>query len=142
MTSFTPISALAGGVLIGLAAVVLMALLGRIAGVSGIVGGLFKPGAAEVPWRLAFIAGLIVAPALVWAVTGDRPVVTVNASTGVLITGGLLVGIGTRVGAGCTSGHGVCGVARLSLRSVVSTVTFIAMGMATVAVLRHVLGVF
>lgn len=140
MTLFTPMSALIGGILIGLAAVVLMALLGRIAGISGIVGGLFKPTAAEVPWRLAFIAGLVIAPALMWAATGDRPVVIVEASTGVLITGGLLVGLGTRIGAGCTSGHGICGVARVSRRSIVATATFIAVGIATVSVVRHLMG--
>lgn len=141
MTSFTPVSALVGGALIGLAAVALMAFLGRIAGISGIVGGLLKPSAAELPWRTAFIAGLIVAPNLIWLIGGSQPDITIEASTGVLITGGLLVGLGTRIGAGCTSGHGVCGIARLSRRSMVATATFMAAGVATVAVTRHLLGV-
>jgi uncharacterized protein len=140
LTTFTPESALIGGAFIGLATVLLMALLGRIAGISGIVGGLLKPAKGEVAWRFAFVAGLFVAPLCVWMVTGNRPVVTVNASTSLLIAGGLLVGLGTRIGAGCTSGHGVCGIARLSQRSLLATVIFIAAGMATVAVMRHVIG--
>ena len=142
MTPFTPVTALAGGMLIGLASIALMALLGRIAGISGIVGGLLKPSAAEVPWRLAFIAGLIVAPLLFWAATGNRPEVTIDASTNILIAAGLLVGIGTRIGAGCTSGHGVCGFARVSKRSIVATVTFMAVAIATVAIMRHLIGGF
>ena len=142
MTPFTPETALVGGVLIGLASIALMALLGRIAGISGIVGGLLKPSAAEVPWRLAFVAGLIVAPLLVWAATGDRPEVTIEASTTTLISAGLLVGLGTRIGAGCTSGHGVCGFARVSKRSIAATVTFMFIAIATVAVVRHLIGGF
>ena len=140
MTSFTPVTALAGGIFIGLAAVALMTFLGRVTGISGIVGGLLKPNAAEVPWRLAFIAGLIVAPLLTWAAAGSRPVVTIEASTTTLITAGLLVGVGTRIGSGCTSGYGVCGLARLSKRSVIATATFMAVAMATVAIVRHVIG--
>lgn len=140
MTPFTPVSALVGGAFIGLAAVALMALLGRIAGISGIFSGLLHPQQIKVPWRIAFIAGLIAAPTLVWLVTGDRPVVTVEAPTSLLIAGGLLVGLGTRIGSGCTSGHGVCGVARLSPRSIAATVVFIAVGICTVALFRHVLG--
>lgn len=139
ITNFTPMSALLGGALIGCASVMLMLLLGRIAGISGIVGGLLKPPKGETAWRFAFVVGLIIAPLGVWAVTGSQPIATVEASTGILITAGLLVGLGTRIGAGCTSGHGVCGLARLSRRSLLATVIFMAAGIATVSVMRHVM---
>ena len=140
ITTFTPLSALLGGALIGVAAVLLMLFLGRIAGISGIVGGVLKPAQNDVAWRLAFVFGLVIAPLGVWAVTGSQPTVTVQASTLMLIAAGLLVGLGTRIGAGCTSGHGVCGMARLSRRSVLATVVFLAAGIATVSVMRHVVG--
>ena len=139
VTLFTPMSALVGGLLIGLAAVLLMALFGRIAGISGIVAGLIKPAKGETIWRAAFVAGLIIAPFLVWVATGDRPDVDIEASTGMLVSAGLLVGLGTRIGAGCTSGHGVCGIARVSRRSIVATVVFMAVGIATVGIMRHLL---
>jgi uncharacterized protein len=140
ITTFTPVSALVGGILIGAAAVLLMLFLGRIAGISGIVGGVLKPSQNDVAWRFAFVFGLLIAPIGVWAVTGSQPIVTVQASTPLLIAAGLLVGLGTRIGSGCTSGHGVCGMARLSRWSILATVTFLATGVATVSVMRHVFG--
>ncbi|WP_426112876.1 YeeE/YedE family protein [Massilia sp. PWRC2] len=137
---FTPWSALAGGVLVGLAAALLVLLNGRIAGISGILGGLLSwprtPG--DRAWRLAFLAGLISAP-LVYSLRAPLPIVTIEAGPLTLVVAGLLVGVGTRYGAGCTSGHGVCGLSRLSPRSLVATVAFMAAGFATVFVGRHLL---
>ncbi|WP_343729179.1 YeeE/YedE family protein [Duganella sp.] len=133
---FTPWASLAGGVLIGLAAALLIARMGRIAGISGIIGGLFRPVKGDIGWRLAFIAGLIIAP-MAAAVFGYRPEVQVDASWTSLIIAGLLVGLGTRYGSGCTSGHGVCGISRLSPRSLVATLSFMAAGFITVYLLRH-----
>jgi uncharacterized membrane protein YedE/YeeE len=138
--NFTPGSALVGGAVIGLSAVLLMALLGRIAGISGIVGGLIRPAAGEAGWRAAFLIGLVAGPVLWGAVGGRVPPVEITAELPVLIAGGLLVGAGTALGSGCTSGHGVCGLARLSPRSLVATLTFMAVGIATVFVTRHVIG--
>lgn len=132
----TPGSALLGGVLIGLAAALFVLLNGRIAGISGIVGGLLAPVRGDVAWRLAFVLGLVSAP-LLWMLFSARPVVTVDAGWGTLVVAGLLVGIGTRLGSGCTSGHGVCGISRLSLRSLVATLVFMAAGFVTVFVVRH-----
>jgi hypothetical protein len=140
MTSFTPLSALIGGILIGLSATLLLWTTGRIAGISGIVGGLLRPTAAELPWRVAFIVGLIAAPLLYRAVGGTTPVIAVTPSLALAILGGLLVGYGTRLGGGCTSGHGVCGLARLSPRSLVATIAFLLVALVTVFVTRHVLG--
>ena len=137
--SFTPWSALAGGVVIGIAASLLALMNGRIAGISGIVGGLLRPQRGDAGWRAAFIAGLIVAPA-VYAVVAALPPIAIEAGYPTLALAGILVGVGTRYGAGCTSGHGVCGLSRLSLRSLVATVVFMAAGIATVFVVRHVLG--
>ena len=138
--SFTPWSSLAGGMLIGLAAALLIVLLGRIAGISGIVGGLLERRAAgDTAWRIAFVAGLLLAP-LVYLGFAVWPAVVVDASWDTLVLAGLLVGVGTRYGAGCTSGHGVCGISRLSPRSLVATACFMAAGFATVYVLRHLLG--
>ncbi len=139
-TEFTPWSALAGGVLIGMAAAMLVLLNGRIAGISGIVGGLFKPQAGDVAWRASFVIGLMAAP-LVHGLVAALPVPRIDASFGSLILAGLLVGVGTRYGSGCTSGHGVCGLARLSPRSLVATAAFMAAGFATVFVIRHVFGI-
>ncbi|MDF0518425.1 YeeE/YedE family protein [Bradyrhizobium yuanmingense] len=137
-TSFTPIASLAGGAMIGLAAVLLMWATGRIAGVSGIAARLFPPYEdRELAGRLAFVAGLIVAPVLVRLVTGDLPAQTIAAGPALLIVGGLLTGFGSVWGSGCTSGHGVCGLSRLSVRSLIATITFMAAGMATVFVMRH-----
>ena len=138
--AFTPWSALAGGLLIGLAAALLWLLNGRIAGISGIVGGLMQgaPG-AEKSWRLAFVVGLLLAP---WLYRGSvgLPPIHIQADTPMLIGAGLLVGYGTRLGSGCTSGHGVCGLSRFSPRSMAATVLFMAAGFATVFLVRHVLG--
>ncbi|MBR1129708.1 YeeE/YedE family protein [Bradyrhizobium iriomotense] len=137
-TSFTPIASLVGGALIGLSAVLLMWANGRIAGVSGIAARLFPPYEdGEFAGRLAFVAGLVVAPVLVLLVTGRLPAQTIAAGPAVLIIGGLLTGFGSVWGSGCTSGHGVCGLSRLSVRSLVATMTFMAAGMATVFVMRH-----
>ncbi|MGO4329596.1 YeeE/YedE family protein [Cupriavidus sp. 2TAF22] len=136
---FTPLPALAGGLLIGLAAALLVLCNGRIAGISGIVGGLLRPARREVAWRLAFVAGLLGAP-LAWRLFAALPGIHVEAGTGVLVVAGLLVGVGTRYGAGCTSGHGVCGLSRLSPRSLVATLAFMAAGFATVYGVRHLWG--
>lgn len=128
---------LLGGALIGAAAVAFMALNGRIMGVSGIISGLLV-GAGGAAWRIAFIAGAIAAPLLL-AVAGFPVAVEIEAGPVLLIAAGLLVGFGTNLGSGCTSGHGVCGVARLSPRSMAATAVFVAVGMLTVAILRHVL---
>jgi uncharacterized protein len=140
MANFTPISALIGGVLIGLAALLLWLGIGRIAGISGIVGNLIAPGVGERGWRLAFIAGLVAAPLLFGLLRGAPPTSAVSATPAIIVIGGLLVGFGTRLGGGCTSGHGVCGLARLSPRSLVATALFMACGVATVFVTRHWLG--
>lgn len=138
-THFTPYSALAGGMLIGLAAAAFMLLNGRIAGISGIVGGLLRPGPGDVTWRLAFAGGLVAAP-LLYRLFGPLPPIQVDAGMPLVVTAGLLVGVGTRYGSGCTSGHGVCGIARLSPRSLVATGAFMMAGFATVYVLRHLPG--
>jgi uncharacterized membrane protein YedE/YeeE len=136
---FTPWSALAGGALIGLAAAVFILLNGRIAGISGVIGGLFKPVRGAVAWRAAFVLGLLGAP-LVHALFAALPEPRIDASDAALVFAGLLVGVGTRYGSGCTSGHGVCGLARLSPRSLAATAAFMASGFATVFVIRHVIG--
>lgn len=137
-TPFTPIASLLGGALIGLSAVLLMWATGRIAGVSGIAARLFPPYEdREFAGRLAFVAGLVVAPILVRVVSGSLPVQTIAAGTPVLIVAGLLTGFGAVWGSGCTSGHGVCGLSRLSLRSLVATISFMSAGIATVFVMRH-----
>jgi uncharacterized membrane protein YedE/YeeE len=137
--SFTPGSALAGGVLIGVAAAMFALLNGRIAGVSGIVGGLLERAKGDVGWRAAFVLGLVGAP-MVYMLFAAVPNRQIDAEFGVLIAAGLLVGIGTRYGSGCTSGHGVCGLSRLSLRSLAATLVFMGAGFATMFVMRHLLG--
>ena len=137
--NFTPWSALAGGILIGLATALFLLLNGRIAGISGIVGGLLRPAAGDMAWRVAFILGLVGAP-LLFQVFSPLPAVQVDADTATLVVAGLLVGVGTRYGSGCTSGHGVCGLSRLSPRSLVATAAFMAAGFATVFVVRHLIG--
>ena len=137
-TSFTPWTALAGGALIGLAAALFALFAGRIAGVSGIAGGLLRPTRGDIGWRVAFVAGLVLAPIL-YAAAVAAPVVRIEASNPLLVAGGLLVGWGSRYGSGCTSGHGVCGLSRLSPRSLAATLTFMATGFATVFLIRHVL---
>lgn len=139
-TDFTPWSALFGGLLIGLAAAAFLLLNGRIAGISGVLGGLLRPLAGDVGWRLAFLLGIVAAP-LSWGLFGELPEIRIEAGYGALVTAGLLVGFGTRLGSGCTSGHGVCGLARLSPRSLIATLAFMAGGFITVFVVRHLLGV-
>jgi uncharacterized protein len=135
---FTPWTSLAGGMLIGAAAALLVLLSGRIAGISGIVGGLIEVRRGDIAWRLAFVAGLLVAPAAMLLV--GRPLAPrIDAGMVLLLVAGLLVGLGTRYGSGCTSGHGVCGLSRLSPRSLVATAIFMAAGIATVFVTRHLL---
>jgi len=136
---FTPVLSLAGGVLIGLAAAWLALFNGRVAGISGIVGGLLAPRAGETGWRVAFVAGLILAP-VVMRVAGEGAMPQIDASWPAVGVAGFLVGIGTRYASGCTSGHGVCGLSRGSLRSLVATATFMAVAFLTVFVKRHVLG--
>lgn len=139
---FTPWSALAGGLLIGLSAALMIALLGRVAGISGITGALLQvPTWSSVKqwgWRLAFILGMVSAP-LVWQLFAPLPDMQMPSNPLVIIAAGLLVGFGTRMGSGCTSGHGVCGLSRLSLRSLAATITFMATGAITVFVIRHVI---
>ena len=136
---FTPWASLAGGVLIGVAAAMFLLLNGRIAGISGILGGLLRPVGGDIAWRVAFLGGLLVAPAL-YALAARYPSPTIEAGYPLLVLAGLLVGAGTRYGSGCTSGHGVCGLSRLSPRSLAATVAFMAAGFATVFIVRHVIG--
>jgi hypothetical protein len=137
-TAFTPWSALAGGAIIGVAAVLFALFNGRVAGISGIVGGLLRPSFPDWAWRAAFLAGLVVAP-FVYRLFEGPPGLTVDADYPTLVVAGILVGLGTRYGSGCTSGHGVCGVSRLSPRSLVATLAFMTAGFATVFVTRHLL---
>jgi uncharacterized membrane protein YedE/YeeE len=136
-TGFTPWTSLAGGLLIGAGVALLVLLGGRVAGISGIVGGLLRPAPGETGWRLVFLLGLIGAP-LVWSLFGALPEVRVEAGLPTLLLAGLLVGLGTRYGAGCTSGHGICGMARGAPRSIAATAAFMASGFLTVWLLRHV----
>ncbi len=138
--AFTPWWALAGGVLIGISAAMFVLLNGRIAGISGILGGLLRREPGDAGWRIAFLLGLLLAPAA-YALFATLPARTIEASDGALVLAGLLVGVGTRYGGGCTSGHGVCGLSRLSLRSLVATLAFMGAGFATVFVTRHLLSV-
>ena len=135
---FTPWASLLGGMLIGAAAAMLVLLNGRIAGISGIVGGLLAPRRGEIAWRLAFVAGLLAAPAA-WLLFAPAIAPRIDAGFGMLALAGLLVGAGTSYGSGCTSGHGVCGLSRLSPRSLAATAAFMLVGFATVFVLRHML---
>jgi uncharacterized membrane protein YedE/YeeE len=134
---FTPWASLAGGLLIGLASALFVLLNGRVLGISGILGGLIKPRPGDTLWRIAFIAGLLVAPTL-WLLFAQPVAPRIEASGATLAAAGLLVGWGTRYGSGCTSGHGVCGLSRLSRRSLAATLTFMAAGFGTVFLVRHV----
>lgn len=138
-TNFTPWASLIGGLIIGLATAMFLLLNGRIAGISGILGGLLRPTKGDIGWRIAFIAGLIFSP-IAFSVAAPLPAVQIDAGTTSLIMAGLLVGIGTRYGSGCTSGHGVCGISRLSPRSMVATTFFMLAGFITVFVTRHLIG--
>jgi uncharacterized membrane protein YedE/YeeE len=142
MTPFTPLESFIGGLMIGAAAVMLMALHGRVAGMTGILSGLLPPApASDWGWRAAFLAGMLASPTVFSLVTGRPVAIDISASAGALVLSGLIVGIGVTYGSGCPSGHGVCGLARLSMRSLVATLTFMATAFATVLVSRHLLGV-
>ena len=136
---FTPWPALAGGVLIGIAAGMFLLFNGRVAGISGIVGGLLRPVGGDIAWRITFVIGLVAAP-LVYGLFAVVPRLQIDASPAALVVAGLLVGVGTRYGSGCTSGHGVCGLSRLSPRSLVATLCFMGAAFATVIVVRHLVG--
>jgi uncharacterized protein len=140
MANFTPVSAAIGGGLIGLSAVLLMLLTGRIAGVSGIFGGLLQFQSDDRGWRIAFIAGLVLAPVIAGLIGYGMTPPQLPANWAVIVVAGLLVGFGARLGGGCTSGHGICGIARLSGRSIAATILFMATAIVTVAVTRHGLG--
>ncbi|KAB7628148.1 YeeE/YedE family protein [Alkalilimnicola sp. S0819] len=140
MENFTPVSGLIGGLLIGLASLLLFLGTGRVAGISGIVGGLLKPQGGDRLWRLLFVAGLLLG-GLGWLLASDRPLpVDLQAGWPGMIAAGLLVGFGARLGSGCTSGHGVCGIGRLSARSIVATVSFMVTAGLTVFITRHLIG--
>ena len=141
MENFTPVSALIGGGLIGVSVSLLFVLNGRLAGVSGIVADLLPPAKGESSWRILFLVGLVAGTLIYIALAGDTYEVTFSLSWPFIVIGGLLTGIGTRIGGGCTSGHGVCGIGRLSQRSIVATITFIVFGGLTVFAVRHVVGV-
>ncbi len=145
MTDFTPLASAFGGALIGLSAVMLMAFNGRIAGISGIGSSVLPPwlsrlSADDLGWRLAFIAGLLIAPILVPFISGETVQQTVSSNVGLMVIAGMITGFGSVYGGGCTSGHGVCGMSRLSTRSIVATVTFMATAFVTVFIVRHVVG--
>jgi uncharacterized membrane protein YedE/YeeE len=139
-TAFTPYASLFGGALIGLSAVLLMATHGKIAGMTGIVAGILPPASSDWSWRAAFLAGAIGVPAILVALGAIEIPFQVPVSTAALVIGGAIVGVGVTYGGGCTSGHGVCGMARLSVRSIVATAVFMATTFATVYVVHHVLG--
>jgi uncharacterized membrane protein YedE/YeeE len=140
-TDFTPLAALGGGLLIGLASVLLMANFGRVMGATGILAGFLMPTSrSDWGWRASLLAGMVSAPALVWVVSGQSVTVQVPVSGAAMIIGGLIVGVGVTYGGGCTSGHGVCGIARLSPRSIVATVVFMIAAVVTVYVTRHMIG--
>ena len=136
--NFTPWASLAGGILLGLASAIFILVNGRILGISGIIGGLLRPTSGDVGWRLAFVLGLLIAPLLYLLLAGPVAV-RIDASWATLVVAGLLVGVGTRFGSGCTSGHGVCGLSRLSPRSLVATLAFMGAGFVSVYLMRHLL---
>ncbi|MEK9673399.1 MAG: YeeE/YedE thiosulfate transporter family protein [Rhodospirillaceae bacterium] len=140
MENFTPVPALLGGLLIGLSAALLLWANGRVAGISGIAAPLLRPPDADHGWRAAFIIGLVAAAPIYGVVIGETFAITISSSVPVLLAGGLLVGFGAGLGSGCTSGHGICGLGRLSGRSLVSTLTFMATAVATVVIVHHLIG--
>jgi uncharacterized membrane protein YedE/YeeE len=140
MANFTPLSAAIGGALIGLATLMLMLLAGRVAGVAGITAGILGIGSVDRGWRLAFIAGLILAPIAAMLAGYAVPMPQMPASWMVIVAAGLLVGFGARLGSGCTSGHGICGFSRFSKRSIVATMIFMGTAVVTVALMRHLIG--
>ena len=139
MEDFTPVSGLVGGLLIGLAAALLLLLNGRISGISGILGDVVAPKGSDAGWRVVFVVGLLLGASIYMLATDAAFAVTMQASLPVLVVAGLLVGFGTRLGSGCTSGHGVCGIARLSRRSIAATAVFVGVAMLTVFLTRHVI---
>ncbi len=140
-TAFTPYASLSGGVLIGIASTLLMLVLGRVMGATGILSGMVQPATGpDFAWRTALVAGMVTGPVLIWLFSGQMPAVEVPVTTPALLLGGVIVGLGVTFGSGCTSGHGVCGMARLSLRSIVATASFMLFTFATVFVVRHVIG--
>lgn len=139
MTDFTPLTALSGGILIGLAALLFLLVQGRVAGISGILAGLLAPVTSDIGWRWRFIAGLAVGGALGFWLLGLPAPDLSQVNWPWLLVGGLLVGFGAKLGNGCTSGHGICGIGRLSVRSIVATLLFMLAGMITVFIMRHVL---
>lgn len=141
MESFTPYSALLGGVLIGTAATLLLLLLGQIAGISGIYRGALQFGDKREPWKFWFLLGLIIGGSVWWYATGGNFEPRENFPVGLTVLAGLLVGFGTRVGNGCTSGHGVCGIGRMSGRSITATISFFGVALVTTFIMRHILGV-
>jgi uncharacterized protein len=140
MANFTPLSAAIGGALIGLAGVLLMLFAGRVAGISGITAGILGIGAIDRGWRVAFLVGLVLAPVGAMLAGYSVPVPAMPASWLLIVAAGVLVGFGARLGGGCTSGHGICGIARLSKRSIAATVIFMGTAVVTVALMRHVIG--
>jgi uncharacterized membrane protein YedE/YeeE len=140
-TAFTPWQSLGGGVLIGLSSVLLMLVAGRIMGATGVLAGIFAPASlTDMSWRVALLLGMVTGPAVYWLVTGGMPEITVPVSMPMLLIGGFIVGVGVTYGSGCTSGHGVCGMARFSPRSIAATITFMIATGLTVFVVRHVIG--
>lgn len=135
--NFSPWTGLAGGAIIGVASAIFVLFNGRIAGICSILGGLFRPQENDIYWRLAFIVGLMIAP-LIWQLFLPLPIIDIEASNGLLAITGFVVGISTRYGSGCTSGHGVCGISRLSPRSLIATLAFMFAGFVTVFIVRHV----
>ena len=137
-TEATPINSLAGGMLIGVAVSILILFNGKIAGISGILGGVLKFKAEDVGWRLLFLLGLLISP-VIYSIFFALPKVTLYSGHWTVLTAGLLVGLGTRYGSGCTSGHGICGLSRLSVRSLVATITFMLAGIVTVFITHHLI---
>lgn len=140
MEHFTPIASLFGGMLIGLSAAMLLLFDGKIAGISGIVGGILNPRTNDTLWRFVFVCGLLTGGLFFYQIAPQAFAIEINRSTSALVLAGLLVGFGTRLGNGCTSGHGVCGISRFSVRSILATVTFMATGVLTVFIINHLLG--
>ena len=141
MSNFTPVASLVGGLLIGLSAVLIMGLNGRIAGISGIFFGVLFGNSGDRIWRVLFVVGLVLGPVIYSLISGQQPQLEMTSNWALIVLGGLLVGFGTRLGSGCTSGHGVCGLARFSTRSLLAVVVFITAGVATVAAIRALTGV-